>query len=296
MDTSVIHEEIANDEENVANEDLRALIIRLNAETNKNIENTQENIKQYIDKQCESLNVLVQTNSENIKVVKADVFVNKNDLADIRTELGNLQERVNNLEEDNKTLINTVEEHEKQLETKSMQIATLQYRLEDQTNRGCRRTLIVKGVPEQRKESWKETHQILVDKLVDICQLDNKEGFFNCIERVHRGKPPKPDSKKKYRDIHVLFKNWNDSQTVLRNFIKHGRGHGIYVEQHYGPDTTARRNLAMQDRRKLLDQGDITNGYVQYPAKLVVKYKEEDEDFVLHKDFSRVDVQLAANE
>ena len=183
MDTSTIITDITNDTEKVAGEeDLRALIIRLNAETNNNISNTQENIKKYIDKQCESLNTSVQTNVQSITAVKDDVFQNTNDIADIKKDLGNLLERVHYLEEDNKTLSNLVQEQNKELEIKTMKIATLQYRLEDQTNRGCRNTLIVKGVPEQGKESWKETHQILVDKLVDICQLDNKEGFFNCIE------------------------------------------------------------------------------------------------------------------
>ena len=296
MDTNTIITDITNDTEKVAGEeDLRALIIRLNAETNNNISNTQENIKKYIDKQCDSLNALVQTNVQSITAVKADVFQNTNDITDIKKDLGNLLERVHYLEEDNKTLSNLVQEQNKELETKTMQIATLQYRLEDQTNRGCRKTLIVKGVPEQNKESWKDTKTTLVETLVDICKLDNKPSFYDCIERVHRGKPPKPDSKKKYRDIHVLFRNWNDAQLVLRKFIKHGRGHGVFVEQHYGPDTTTRRNLAMIERRTLLNAGTITNGYVQYPAKLVVKHHKEDEDFVLHKDYSNVDVQLEAN-
>ena len=114
-----------------------------------------------------------------------------------------------------------------------------------------------------------------------------------CIERVHRGKPLDPDLKKTHRDVHLLFFDWNDSQMILRNFLKYGRGKGIFIEQRYGPDTTARRNLAMKERRTLLDSKTIAQGFVQFPAQLMVKYKEDDKDFVKKQDFSHVDVPIA---
>ena len=172
-------------------------------------------------------------------------------------------------------------------------MSTLRYRLEDQTNRNCRRTLIVKGLPEDPKEkTWQETKHKVVETLSDLCRVENKQQMSKCIERVHRGKPLDQDSKKTHRDVHLLFFDWNDSQMILRNFLKYGRGKGIYIEQRYGPDTTARGNLAMKERRTLLDSKTIAQGFVQFPARLMVKYTDDDKDFVNKQDFSHMDVKI----
>ena len=111
--------------------------------------------------------------------------------------------------------------------------------------------------------------------------------------RAHRGPTVKFDDKKSgIRDIHALFFDWNVCQEVLSGMIKHGKGKGIYVEQRYGPDTTARRNMAKMERRNLLDSETITNGFVDYPAKLMVKYHEEEENYTLLKDYSYEEVEL----
>jgi hypothetical protein len=195
------------------------------------------------------------------------------------------------------TLRDSNTEANKLIDIQAVEMSTLRYRLEDQTNRNCRRTLIVKGLPEDGKEkTWKETKNKVVEVLSDVCRVENKQQFYKCVERVHRGKPLDPDSKKTHRDIHMLFFDWNDSQMILKNFLKYGRGKGIFVEQRYGPDTTARRNLAMIERRTLLDSETIAQGFVQYPAQLMVKYDKEDKDFVKKEDYSHVDIKLTRKE
>ena len=46
----------------------------------------------------------------------------------------------------------------------------------------------------------------------------------------------------------------------------------------------------MKERKTLLGSETIIGGHVKYPAQLVVKYKEGETKFTLHKDFSRMDV------
>ena len=74
-------------------------------------------------------------------------------------------------------------------------------KLEDQVNRSCRKTQIIKNVREECDETWAETKQVVARTLNDIChvELDGEEN----IERAHRGKRRKDSSKP--RDIHAWF-------------------------------------------------------------------------------------------
>ena len=47
--------------------------------------------------------------------------------------------------------------------------------------------------------------------------------------------------------------------------------------------------MALNERKKLKAQGKIVNGYVVYPAKLMVKLQGE-QDYKLHKDFSKAEI------
>ena len=175
---------------------------------------------------------------------------------------------------------------------KSMQISQLQYRLEDQTNRNCRKTLIVRGVKEHRDETdWESTKKRLSEVLATGTKL-NVNDIAKWIERAHRGKAREDDKKAGKRDIHVLFTSWKHSDLILSEFLKHGRGKGVFVEQRYGPNTTFRQNMAKQLRRTLLDNEEIACGFVKYPAALMVKYDKDDAHYVKHKDFSREEVPL----
>ena len=63
----------------------------------------------------------------------------------------------------------------------------------------------------------------------------------------------------------------------------------MYCEYKFGPLTTRRRSMALQERKGLKAEGKITSGYIAYPAKLMVKLRGEDQ-YKLHKDFSKAKV------
>ena len=52
----------------------------------------------------------------------------------------------------------------------------------------------------------------------------------------------------------------------------------------FSPPVTARRNDAMLERQTLLQRKLITGGYVEYPAKLMVKLAGQAK-YTLHKEF-----------
>ena len=164
----------------------------------------------------------------------------------------------------------------------------LQHRLEEQTNRACRKTLVFRGVAENDKETWEATKNLLADQISDQCDI-TPENSYKLIERCHRS-PARSTDKNKPRNIYACFYDWNDSEFIKDRFHKavmKNTNNGVYVEQKYGEDTTWRRNQALLARKKLLSAKTIAGGYVAFPAKLMVKYKKEDKKYQMHEDFSK---------
>ena len=269
--------------------DLRAYIKQLHDKTEKTIADSVVNIRNYVDQKYTALKGFLDQNTAEINKVRTVSLETKTSASEILKRVDSLEERVHHLEEVNKELTDELKHFRETEDVQAIQINTLKYRLEDQTNRNCRRTLIVRGIPEVPNEKWNDTKPLLASNIAKLCKLP-EDGMMKAIERAHRSKMLKNDKKAGRRDIHVLFFDWNIAQEVLTEFIKHGRGQNVYIEQRYGPDTTWRRNKAKKERRTLLDQGTITCGFVDFPAVMLVKYKEEDQKYIKHKDFSKLEV------
>ena len=189
------------------------------------------------------------------------------------------------------------------METQIIKFHVLEKRLEDQTNRNSRKSLVFKGIPERGHESWDDTRDILAEVISKHADVRNDEAF-NMIERCHRSslkhqQQSRSNQKKGKRNVYCAFHSWDDSQFVLERFrracVKGGNG-GVYVEQKYGTITTARRNHALSIRKGLKADGTITNGYISYPARLMVKYRPGDARFTMHEDFSEMEVSARTAE
>ena len=129
---------------------------------------------------------------------------------------------------------------------------------------------------------------IFCEKAGEVIKLDPAR-VSGMIERIHRGKPPKNNGP---RVIHAKLFNWNHVELIKNEWWKHGKDSHVYIDQRYGPDTTWRRNKALEMRRSLKANKEIVAGYVQYPAKLLVKYRATDRKYQLHHDFSREPIPL----
>ena len=140
------------------------------------------------------------------------------------------------------------------------------------------------------------TRHNLCQALAPVLEKD-PDDINNMIERVHRGRARpnqngETDDDNKCRIIHCCFFDWNDSEFIKTMAIKNGRNSNIYVEQRYGPDTTYRRNLAKEQRKKLKADNTIVGGFVKFPAKLFVKYDRSAKHYSFHSDFSNIPVPL----
>ena len=139
----------------------------------------------------------------------------------------------------------------------------------------------------------------VIDEHTDITKDEALAG----IERAHRESKRNGGTREGKRKIFVAFLNWEIPQRILDEFKKKNivdKNFHIYVDQMYGPMTTIRRNLAFKKRRSLINEGVITSGYVDFPARLYVS-KPGDVDangkkvYHLHHNFSSDKVSVVRN-
>ena len=127
--------------------DLKAFITKQNELIRKDIKEirdsvgeSEKNIKILIDKQYNDLSSRIQLNSDELnlahgKAIEAHNLAKANEIANDQQD-----ERISHLEEKCESLVTDMEKLQQVDNIKSMQIAQLRYRLEDQTNRNCRKT------------------------------------------------------------------------------------------------------------------------------------------------------------
>ena len=257
-------------------------------------------------------------NSINDAIIKIQAEIES---VKLRAENGfKIAERALKLAEENKSAIDKLSEENKKLKTEntslknkmhdaSEQNEILDERIENRTNRQLRKTLIFKGIPEasmtnndephddqnNKAETWNDTERVLASQIANIGDIPFEEAK-RIIERCHRSNPNPKYKGTGPRPIFAAFHDWKDSEwlkTIFRKNNMNNPGCHIYCEQKFGSKTTQRRNQAMVMRKKLKDDGKIFNGYVAYPARLMVKTSDaRGAKYILEKDFSKDEVNF----
>ena len=258
----------------------------------KSLKETEKKMMDSLDSKYKSLLTSIMENKDAIEAAATNAYEAKQLADSNRAAINELQMKVAKLETTNGGLEKVLEAQCQQMDKQVIQIHVLQTRLEDQTCRNSRTSVLIRGIPEENpgKESWDQTRELVCKKFSEHYGLTKQE-VDEMIERVHRGKPSRNENKHGGRIIHAKFYDWNDCEKVKKLAIKYSKRSGIFVDQRYGPNTTWRRDRAMIARKELKDAGSIVAGYVAYPAKLFVKRKD-DEKYVMHDDYSKLDVPL----
>lgn len=171
----------------------------------------------------------------------------------------------------------------KEMVTKCNQLLIEQdEQIEDLRNRSMRSTLIFKGVAVGKNEkTWSDTE---CELLKTIKKADKQIGD-DIIERCHRG----PVRKEQDPEIVCKFYSWKDAERVKQSFIEKNikdKKFNVFCKQKYGPLTTARRNMAMLERKRLMNEGIAAKAYVAYPAKLMIAQSKRDKKYTMHTNFS----------
>ncbi len=264
-----------------------------------------EEVKTQLGQQISDIKTLAEENKKaiafnTIETAKATQVANTNkqDLSDLSLDVN---ASIEELQKSNRELKKEVTSLHNTVAIQAVKMKVQRVRTEDQTNRALRKTIIIRGIPEPNEEkTWDNTCTAASNAIAEASgsrDTDASTSIANLLERIHRGGKYTPGSQYP-RKIHAVLYDWNDIAKLRKNLIAtaYGRNSGIYIDNHYGPDTTYRRGLAGKKRRELIDSNTIAQGYVAFPAKLYVKYKRTDSKYTVFHDFSNERVTLREEE
>lgn len=167
---------------------------------------------------------------------------------------------------------------------------------EDRTNRQLRETLVFRNVPEEKDdETYADTKDVVAQLIADHCGIDFDE-VRGEIKRAHR-ETNRRNGEEHYRRgkrlIFAAFHSWDLCQTVIETFKQkciRNVDFNIAADQKYGPLTSRRRSMALKKRKEMKESGEITGGYLEFPAKLFVTNGQVNNGkkvYRLHTNFSR---------
>ena len=273
---------------------------------------------QQLEVQISELRKFFTTNHDELKQLlndnKTELLESfSNRLADVENQLTLNDERMTKLErtvnENNDVVkeleskIATLEEENSQLKSMALpkKIKDLEEKVEERTNRQLRETLVFKNVEETNtNESWAETKDLLAHLISDNVDGITYEHAKSQIKRAHRERSRKTDDGKRKgtRRIFAAFHSWDMSEQIKETFRQkciNNRDYNIMAEQKYGPLTTWRRQKALEKRKRLKEEGIISSGFIDFPAKLMINYPGELNDqgkkiYRVYENFSDVDV------
>ena len=235
-------------------------------------------IKKYVDG---ALNELTATLLTHVEHVENQVECEKETTKKLIDKVSKLEETCNQLKNENMKMKKNWKED----------IASLEDKIEDQTNRQLRKTLIFTNLSEVEGEDddrYKKTTEILANKISEVSKGNiSKEKALDAIERAHTGRP------KRYRNcpkpVYAAITDWRVSEQIKQYFLSKNNSSGVYCDQMYGTMTTWRRQQALKKRKELKANGEIVKGYISFPAKLMV-LKPGRKEYSLHEDFSKMEV------
>ena len=162
------------------------------------------------------------------------------------------------------------------LKTLPGNIKNIEEKIEDRTNRQLRETLVIKNVPENPDESYKDTKKLLAELISENVDGVTYEYAFSQIKRAHM-ETFRSDSvgntRTGKRIIFAALHSWDLCEEMKNSFRLKciaNADFNISVDQKYGPLTSQRRRKALEMRRELKQNGLITSEYIDFPAKLMV--------------------------
>ena len=193
-------------------------------------------------------------------------------------------------------------EQQQQKQTLPAEIDALKEAGEDRTNRQLRKTLIFRNVNEVgENEAYNDTKELIAKLISENCEDVTFDYAFDNIDRAHREAKRKPrhadqiPSRQGKRLIFVAFHSWDLCQTIIDDFRRRcirEANFNISADQMYGPLTSKRRQLAFAKRKELKENGVISSGFVDFPARLMVNNTGEVDTvgkkvYKLYSDFSK---------
>lgn len=209
--------------------------------------------------------------------------------------LSNAEKQCEKLSSENKELKSEISKLKMNYNSQQSKIDAIEERIEDRTNRQLRKTLVFRGIAEDKEnETWDESKDKVAQAIEKVSnETLDKNDAYELLERVHRAAPNPHYKGSAPRPIFAAIYSWPDAEKLVELFRKANieNTNTISCDFKYGPLTTKRRSLAYKERKKLKEEGTIISGYVAFPARLMVKTSKGAKYHCL-KDFSKEKVMF----
>ena len=145
-------------------------------------------------------------------------------------------------------------------------------------NRSLRKTLIFKNIKHKFNEnSWTGIKKVLIDEISKVLTKAFKEEIATNIERVHRIKNNSETSGKWSNNTPPYFvakiANWEFCKRKNSAFIVKNQNANsqVFESQMYSKSLTLTQNQAFKHQYELKEGDPSIQGYVRYPATLMIK-------------------------
>ena len=145
-------------------------------------------------------------------------------------------------------------------------------------NRSLRKTLIFKNIKHQVTEnSGSDTKKVLIDEISKVLTEASKEEITANIERAHRVQNNSQTSGERSNNtpLYLVTKiaNWEFSERIKSAFIVENQNDNsrVFLSPMYSKCLTLGRNQALKHRYELKKGDPSIQGYVRYPATLMIK-------------------------
>ena len=224
---------------------------------------------------------------ELLKEMKAEIIdtltLKMNDLDAKLVHITGITTTHTNQINDHETRITQLETDLKQVIEEQKKIITKQ---DDQLNRSLRNNLVLKNVKGTDKTP-EESKTLAATMLCEFNGIKNPtpndiQYHENAIERAHRmmGKEDKEEDKDDGRPKPLVMRLYCSEsvgyyEKKARLLRIQDKRYSVFASQQYSDLLTDRRNQAMIKRRELIDAGTYDSGFVTYPARLMMKTKNE---------------------
>ena len=192
-----------------------------------------EGVKNHLDQRITEIHTLATANKKAIALntLEASKAIqqtnqNKQDISNLETLYNT---NIEGIMKTNHALKKEVTSLHHTVSLQAVRMKVQRERTEDQTNRGLRKTVIIRGIPEPTEEkSWDDTRAAVSEALATATNKDSTD-VSQLFERIHRGgrfENRGDQQRKGPRKVHAAMYDWNDIARLRKAMSLHARNSG----------------------------------------------------------------------
>ena len=267
---------------NINLNDLSAMIRKIIKEEHENLKTELNNsIAAYTkpffeiyDKNFESFKLCMESVGQNATEALSTANQNKKDIQKLEQSVENIMNKPITPSSPTSVVPTTDPTTISRIDALEKRLAETEDELDDLRNRSMRGNLVIHGLREE--ENDKLTTKDLIANFLHIeLGAPTPDAARKQLVRAHRGR--KSNSERNTpRPIYVKFSRDDLAEEYLKVSIqKRLTDRGMKVTKQFTKKLQARINVALQRRRQLVESGDIMKGFVEYPAVLKGKTRDD---------------------